>query len=70
LITKLGRSFADGGWYASGRVELVDSSPDVLVLGGLFFGVGNGREKIDQCTKTSVHENKGVVECVAVSFDP
>ena len=53
LVTKLGRSFADGGWYASSRVELVDSSPDVLVLGGL-FGAGNGREEVDQCTKTRV----------------
>jgi len=53
LVTKLGRSFADGGWYASSRVELVDSSPDVLVLGGL-FGAGNGREEVDQSTKTRV----------------
>ena len=53
LVTKLGRPFADGGWYASSRVELVDLSPDVLVLGGL-FGAGNGREEVDQCTKTRV----------------
>ena len=54
LVTKLGRSFADGGWYASSRVELGDASPpDVLVLGGL-LGAGNGREEVDQCTKTRV----------------
>ena len=53
LVTKLGRSFADGGWYASSRLEIVDSSPDVLVLGGL-FGAGNGREEVDQSTKTRV----------------
>jgi len=53
LVTKLGMSFADGGWYASSRVELVDSFPDVLVLGTL-LGAGNGREVVDQNTKTRV----------------
>jgi len=53
LVTKLGMSFADGGWYGSSRVELVDSFPDVLVLGTL-LGAGNGREVVDQNTKTRV----------------
>jgi len=33
--TSAGRSPGDGGWYASVRVGPVDSSPDVLVEGGL-----------------------------------